>query len=262
MTPWNLAVTNYGIIKEQQFEVAVLPIGATEPHNLHLPYSTDTLCTTHIAERICQTAWSRNAKVVLLPTIPFGTQTNQREFPLALNVNPSTMCLLLTDLIESLVYRNIRKIVILNGHGGNELKSFLRESYGKIDAKLFLCDWFRCFNDEYKNIFERPDDHAGEMETSLVLALAPELVAQDENGRFLADDGAAKQTRFEAVNRGWVSVTRPWHLLTTNTGSGNPHKATAAKGEQVLALIEERLAQFLVELATTPINETFPFVCL
>jgi len=260
MTPWHLATTNYGIIKEQQFEVAVLPIGATEPHNLHLPYSTDTFCTTRIAERICEAAWERGAKVVLLPTIPFGTQTNQREFPLALNVNPSTMNRLLADLIESLVYCNIRKIVLLNGHGGNEFKGFLRETYGKIDSKIFACDWYRCFNDKYSEIFEAPDDHGGEMETSIMLALAPELVAQSENGQLLADDGATQPIRFEAVQRGWVSIARPWHLLTTNTGSGNPHKATAAKGQQTLNVVVERLAKFLVELATAPLDETFPFV--
>jgi len=256
---WNLAEANYGIIKEQQFEVAVLPIGATEPHNLHLPYSTDTLCVTRIAERICETAWNRGAKVVLLPSIPYGTQTNQREFPLALNVNPSTMNRLLADLIESLAYRNIRKIVLLNGHGGNEFKSFLRESYGKIEAKIFACDWYRCFNDKYQEIFEIPDDHAGEMETSLMLALAPELVAQNEQGQLLADDGVAKPTRFDAVNRGWVSISRPWHLLTTNSGSANPHKATAEKGHRVLELVVERLSQFLVELSVAPLDATFPF---
>ena len=259
MAPWNLSVTNYGVVKEQQFEVAVLPLGATEPHNLHLPYSTDTFCTTRVAELICQSAWERGAKVVLLPTIPYGTQTNQREFPLALNVNPSTMNLLLADLVESLAYGNIRKIVLLNGHGGNELKGFLRESYGKIDAKIFACDWYRCLNDKYDDIFEYPEDHAGEMETSLMLTLAPELVAQDEKGRLLADDGAMRPTRFEAVNRGWVSIARPWHLLTSNSGSANPHKATAAKGGQTLEWVTERLAQFLVELATTPLDETFPF---
>jgi len=257
--PWLLSETNYGIIKEQQFEVAVLPIGATEPHNLHLPYSTDTFCVSRIAERICHAAWERGAKVVLLPTIPFGTQTNQREFPLAINVNPSTMNRLLVDIIESLVHCNIRKIVLLNGHGGNEFKGFLRESYGKIDAKIFVCDWWRCFNDKYKEIFEEPDDHGGEMETSVMLALAPELVAQNEAGQFHADNGAVQPTRFAAVNRGWVSISRPWHLLTSNTGSGNPHKATAAKGQEAMDLAVERLAPFLVELSASPLDATFPF---
>ena len=253
-----LSVTNYAAIKDERFEVAVLPIGATEPHNLHLPYSTDTFCTTRVAELVCRSAWERGAKVVLLPTIPFGTQTNQRELPLALNLNPSTINRVLGDLVESLIGNGIRKIVLFNGHGGNELKGFLRESYGKRDAKIFACDWFRCLGDKYKEIFEEPDDHAGEMETSLMLALAPELVAQDESGRLLADEGKVHPTRFEAVNRGWVSVARPWHLLTTNSGSGNPHKATAAKGHQAIEVIVERLAPFLVELSMAPLDEFFP----
>ena len=257
-----LSVTNYAAIKEERFEVAVLPIGATEPHNLHLPYSTDTFCTTRVAELVCRSAWERGARVVLLPTIPFGTQTNQREFPLALNLNPSTINRVLGDLVESLIGNDIRKIVLFNGHGGNELKGFLRESYGKYDAKIFACDWFRCLGDRYKEIFEEPDDHAGEMETSLMLALAPELVAQDESGRLLADEGKVRPTRFEAVNRGWVSVARPWHLLTTNSGSGNPHKATAAKGHQAIEVIVERLAPFLVELSMAPLDESFPMAPL
>jgi len=257
--PWNLEKVTYATVKQLHFEVAVLPIGATEPHNLHLPYGTDSLMGIGIGERICETAWQRGAKVMLLPTIPYGTQTNQREFPFSMNVNPSTMYRLVTDLVESLCHQGIKKIVLLNSHGGNEFKGYLREMFGKTEARLFLCDWYRLFNDLYSDIFEKPDDHAGEMETSMALALFPELVACDENGQLLADDGTKTSTRFEAVNRGWVNVTRAWHLLTTNTGAGNPHKATAKKGEKVLSVIVERLAQFLVELSDSPLDERFPF---
>ncbi|HIE95422.1 MAG TPA: creatininase family protein, partial [Fuerstia sp.] len=58
---------------------------------------------------------------------------------------------------------------------------------------------------------------------------------------------------------GWVSITRAWHLLTTNTGSGNPHPATAEKGERLMQVIVDRLSAFLVELAESPIDERFPF---
>lgn len=257
--PWNLEQTTYATVKERHYEVAVLPIGATEPHNLHLPYGNDSLLAARIGERICEAAWQRGAKVMLLPTIPYGTQTNQREFPFSLNVNPSTMYRFVTDLVESLCYRGIKKIVLLNSHGGNEFKGYLREMFGKTEARLFLCDWFRLFDDLYQDIFEEPDDHAGEMETSVALALFPELVARDDNGDLRADDGVKTPTRFEAVNRGWVNVTRAWHLLTTNTGAGNPHKATAEKGEKVLAVIVERVSQFLVELSDAPLDERFPF---
>lgn len=259
MPPWELASTNYGIVKQHQYEVAVLPIGATEPHNLHLPYSIDTIEGTELGRRLCKNAWEKGAKVMLLPTIPYSTETNQREFPFAMNIHPSTLYGYLTDLIESLTYQGIRKIILLNSHGGNDLKGYLREMYGKSEAKLFLVDWYRLFRDVFFEIFENDDDHAGEMETSLALAICPEWVGRDEHGRLTADEGHRAKTRFDAVNRGWVSITRPWHLLTTNAGAGNPHRASAEKGEELMALIVDRLTDFLVELSEAEINNSFPY---
>jgi creatinine amidohydrolase len=68
-----------------------------------------------------------------------------------------------------------------------------------------------------------------------------------------------RPSRFEAVNRGWVELTRPWHLLTTNSGSGDPRSATAAKGEELTALVVERIGRFLCELARGPLDDAFPF---
>ena len=97
------------------------------------------------------------------------------------------------------------------------------------------------------------------METSLIMAYFPHLVAQKPDGRLDADEGATADTRFEAVNRGWVSITRPWHLLTTNSGAGNPHPATAEKGRRMMELLVERLSAFLVELSTAEMDQTFPY---
>ncbi|MDQ3813953.1 MAG: creatininase family protein, partial [Armatimonadota bacterium] len=74
-----------------------------------------------------------------------------------------------------------------------------------------------------------------------------------------AADGAWKPTRFEAVNKGWVSISRPWHLLTASTGVGNPLQASAEKGEQYMAVVVERLSTFIKELSDAPLDETFPF---
>lgn len=259
MQYWKLAEINYRIAKEQHYEVAVLPLGATEPHNLHLPYSMDTLEGDAVGEHICRAAWQRGAEVILLPTIPYGTETNQREFPFAMNLNPSTLHAVLTDLIESLTHQGIQKIVLLNSHGGNSLKGYLREMYGRTPAHLFLCNWYTVFRDVYREIFDNPDDHAGEMETSLALAYWPELVARNDDGTLAGDDGQKAPTRFEAVEQGWVSITRPWHLLTTNAGAGNPHQATAEKGQRAMQVLVDRLAAFLVELSAAPIDERFPF---
>jgi creatinine amidohydrolase len=95
--PWILAETNYAYTKQHRYEVAVLPLGATEPHNLHLPYGTDTFEADCIGAHLCQAAHQRGARVVLLPTIPYGTQTNMRAFPLALNRESVHAAAVITD---------------------------------------------------------------------------------------------------------------------------------------------------------------------
>ncbi|MDM4017400.1 creatininase family protein [Roseiconus lacunae] len=260
MRPWILSETNYGFVKDCRYQVAVLPTGATEPHNLHLPYGTDTFQADAIATRACEAAWNRGARVVMLPPIPYGTETNQSHFPLSMNLHPSTLMTIFRDLLGSLTNSGINKLLILNSHGGNEFKPMLRELMNQTPCKLFLCDWFRGISaDLQQEIFEDAGDHAGEMETALGLAFFREFVATDENGKLTADDGAVNPTRFDAVNQGWVSISRPWHLLTSNTGSGNPHAATAEKGRQLMEGVVGRLSEFLVELAGSEVDESFPF---
>lgn len=255
MRPWNLSELNYGHVKAHPtIEVAVLPLGATEPHNLHLPYGTDTYQVEVIAERACARAYEAGARVVMLPPLPYGTETNQMHFPLAMNLNPSTVARVITDLVESLAVHRIRKCVLLNGHGGNELKWVLRELYRTTPVHLFLCNWYKVAADRYATIFEDAGDHAGEMETSMGLAHFPGLVDLEQ-----ADPGSMAVSRFDAVSRGWVEITRPWHLLTTNSGAGDPRPATAAKGLAVTEIVVDRLAGFLKDLANNPIDDVFPF---
>jgi creatinine amidohydrolase len=250
-----LAELNYGQLKSQPpFEVAILPLGATEPHNLHLPYGTDTFQVEVIAGRAAALANEAGARVVVLPAVPYGTETNQMHFPLAMNLNPRTLALVITDLVESLATHGVRKCMLLNGHGGNDLKWVLRELHRTSPVQLFLCNWYKVAADHYREIFREAGDHAGEMETSMGLAHFPGIVALDQ-----ADPGTMAPTRFEAINRGWVEITRPWHLLTTNSGAGDPRPATAAKGEAVTAIVVERIAGFLQELSASPVDDNFPY---
>jgi creatinine amidohydrolase len=260
MRPYILSEVNYAYTKANRYEVAVLPLGATEPHNLHLPYGTDMFEGTIVGERICAAAHERGAKVVLLPTIPYGTETNMHRLPLAVNVDPTTLFRFVTDIVKSCLASGVRKIVLLNSHGGNEMKPLLRELADKIDGHLFLCNWYQVLSkEEAREIFEHADDHGGEMETSFILSSHPHLVAKTSDGKLAADDGATAQTRFEAINRGWVSITRPWHLLTTNSGSGYPHAAAPDKAERMLTILAERLGKFLAELSAARLDERFPY---
>ncbi|MBI3408883.1 MAG: creatininase family protein [Planctomycetes bacterium] len=256
MRPYILAEQNHAILRAERWEVAVLPFGATEPHNLHMPYGTDTLQVEEIGRRCCEKAYAAGARVLLLPVVPFGVNTNHLQIPggLALSVNPSTLLKLVTDLVDSLERQGLRKLVLLNGHGGNELKPITRELHHTSKMFLCVCDWYRMAADVYPQIFDKPGEHADEVETSLGQAYFSELVNPE-----LADDGAATPTRFEAINRGWVSITRPWHLATKNTGLGDPRAASADKGRQLMQVLVERFSEFLIELANAEMDATFPY---
>jgi creatinine amidohydrolase len=256
MNEWVLAEQNHAFLREQPWQVAVLPFGATEPHNLHMPYGTDNYQVEVIGQRACQRAYEAGARVLLLPTIPFGVNTNHLRVPggLALSVTPTTLLRVLTDLVDSLERQGIFKLVLLNGHGGNELKPLIRELHHRTRVFLAVCDWFRMGRDVYGELFDNPGEHADEVETSLGLAFFPHLVHVEQ-----ADEGTIPATRFHAINQGWVSITRPWHLLNNSTGAGDPRAASADKGTRLVEVLTERLGQFLIELAAASLDEPFPF---
>ncbi len=256
MREWVLAEQTHAAVRERPWEVAVLPFGATEPHNLHMPYGTDNFQVEEIGERACARAYQAGARVVLLPTMPYGVNTNHLQIPgaLACSVTPTTLLRILTDLVDAMERQGVRKMVLLNGHGGNELKPLTRELHHRTKMFLCVCDWFRMAADVYPRVFERPGEHADEVETSLGLAFFPQFLRPE-----LADDGAARPSRFDAINRGWVSITRPWHLVSRNTGLGDPSAASAEKGRRLMDIVVERLAGFLTELSAAPLDDTFPY---
>lgn len=258
-TPWRLDESTLGHARAAKWQVAVLPTGATEPHNLHLPYGTDSLEAWHLADACCRRAWELGGRVVQLPVIPYGTETNMQAFPLAMNLQPSTLLLVVRDLVQSLEASGIRKLVIFNSHGGNDFKPLLRELALQTKVHIFLCNWYQMIRDAADSICEHPEDHAGEMETSMILHFRPDLVALTADGSLDADAGDRRPLRFKAMREGWIMLSRQWHLLTTNSGSGNPHAATAEKGRLLAAAVVERIGPFLAELSQAEIDSSFPF---
>ncbi|HEY3322729.1 MAG TPA: creatininase family protein [Planctomycetota bacterium] len=256
MKDWMLTDQNHEFVRSKTWEVAVLPCGATEPHNMHLPYGTDVLEIQTLGDKACEYAYRKGANVICLPTMPFGVNTNTLGVPggLACSVNPSTLYKVIGDIVDSMERQGVRKILLLNGHGGNEIKPALRELHNHTQAFLCMCDFWRMAPDKDKELFVSPGDHGGEMETSLGLAFFPELVKMEQ-----ADKGLVRKTRFDAINKGWVSITRPWHLATTNTGMGDPAAATAEKGRAYMDTLVERLGDFLVQLAAAKIDKRFPY---
>jgi creatinine amidohydrolase len=255
ISEWELVAANLHRISQLKYHVAVLPVGAVEAHNRHLPEGEDLLHTTAVARRACAAAWEQCRGVVLLPSIPYGVDCNLMAFPLTLSVSQATLDAMVKDIILSLRKHAIRKVVIVNGHGGNDFIPFIRQIQSETDVFVFLCDWWKVGQDHYNDIFENPGDHAGELETSVAMALFPQLI---EPG--VAGSGKAKASRFEAVRQGWVRTSRDFAKLNDHCAAGDPSKASADKGRRYIDLVVERLSRFLADLAQSPIDDTFPFV--
>ena len=149
MRPYILAETNWAALKEERFDLAILPWGATEAHNYHLPYATDNIEADALAAESARIAWEKGAKVIVLPTIPFGVNTGQTDIYLDINLHPSTQFAILSDVIEVLNRQGIKKLLIFNSHGGNNFKPLVRE-LGVKYPEMFICfsDWFRAMNRE------------------------------------------------------------------------------------------------------------------
>ena len=124
--PWILAETNWKTVAATDYQLAILPWGATEAHNYHLPYATDVIECDAVAESSARIAWESGARAVVLPTVPFGVNTGQLDIKLCLNMNPSTQGALLRDLVGALEQQGILKLVVLNGHGGNDFRQMIR----------------------------------------------------------------------------------------------------------------------------------------
>ena len=242
--PYILAETNWKEVKSQNYQLAVLPWGATEAHNYHLPYATDNIQCDYIAALAAGKAWKAGARVIVLPTVPFGVNSGQMDIPLCLNMNPSTQLALLMDLVEVLSNAGILKLVILNGHGGNNFKSMIRELSVHF-PEIFVCaaNWYQA--SDQSSIFHEPGDHAGEMETSCIMHIAPQWVLDLAE----AGDGAAKQFKPQGLRKGWVTSQRAWTQVTADTGVGDPSKATPDKGETYLEQSAVEISKFLVELS-------------
>lgn len=241
--PYILAETTWQQVRDTGCDLAVLPWGATEAHNFHLPYGTDIIECDHIAAEAARLAWDAGTRVVVLPTVPFGVQTGQLDIPLCVNLNPSTQAAVLADIAHSLSGQGVRRLVVLNGHGGNDFRQIIRELQPRVE--LFLCavDWFRVLDG--RAFFDEPGDHAGEMETSVMMHVAPALVRPLSE----AGAGAARSPCIAAFRDGWAWAPRPWSRVTADTGVGNPRAATAVRGEAYFRELTGRIGGFLAELA-------------
>ncbi len=251
--PYILKETNWKTIKETDYEVAILPWGATEAHNYHLPYGTDSIQNEFITAEAAKLAWDRGAKVIVLPNMPFGVNCQQLDIKLTINLNPSTQFKILQDIVSALNGQDIRKLVILNGHGGNDFKQMIRELSAEFPKMLIAQISWYLIDPHWDKYFDDLGDHAGEMETSIMMKIVPEWVLPLSE----AGDGNSKKLKFKARREGWMWAPRQWTKVTEDTGIGNPAKSAVEKGEAYLNKVIAKFSDFLVELAATDNDDIY-----
>ena len=142
--------------------------------------------------------------------------------------------------------------MILNSHGGNDFRQIIRE-LNLLFPKMFICqcNWFKIPGAE--NYFADMGEHAGEVETSFMLHLTPELVLPLSE----AGEGKARVFSIPALSEGWAWAERKWTKVTTDTGIGDPALATAEKGEAFFKVVTGKIAEFLYELAIINQDELY-----
>jgi creatinine amidohydrolase len=241
--PWLIDQNNWKSVMNTRFEVIVLPWGANEAHNYHLPYGTDNFLAAYVADKSAGIAWQKGIRVGVLPVIPFGVNTGQMDLQLTINLNPSTQFKILEDITETLSRQGFRKIVVFNAHGGNDFRQMIRELQPRY-PEIFICqlNWYAAVPPE--DYFEDTGEHAGEAETSAMMVVRPDLVRPLTE----AGNGKNKRLRFSARKEGWMWAPRPWSVVSRDTGIGDPRKASSAKRERYLRDAINKTPDFLVEL--------------
>ena len=242
--PFLLLEANHRQLVESPPRVAVLPWGATEAHNRHLPYGTDVLEATKFAAQAAAIASRQGARVVVLPTVPFGNNQQQLDQVCTISIGTATALAILGDVVRSLHRQGMDRLVILNAHGGNQFQPLVRDLQSEYQVLVVVANFYDMVPDVPPAVFEQPGDHADEMETSLMLHLCPELVEMQHAGR-----GQRVPFAIEGLKQPGVWTPRPWSHCHPDTGGGDPSRATAEKGKRYFESVCEALARLLLDLS-------------
>lgn len=249
-------LTSPDIGKIAKNAIALVPIAATEQHGPHLPVMTDTALVTEVATRAENLL---GGKVVLLPSLWIGCSHHHLSFPGTLSLKSETYIGVLCDLAESLLNTGFRKIVFLNGHGGNicplsEALYRLKIAHGEGGAWIVGATYWLLGEapDKTRSFMESAKlTHACEYETSMMLALGVEGIKM-EVAQGAQVPSWSRYYDLSGHGPSTLMVSEHFSEITTNGAMGQPEKASAEKGQQLFACYSEILVDFLQEFSQWP----------
>lgn len=234
---------------QERARVAILPVGATEQHGPHLTVATDGRIAEAFAERLGS---ELGEEALVCPLLPYGLSEHHAGFPGTLTLTPATFLAVVGDLVASLGSQGFQRVVIVNGHGGNlEALSLVarqaRSEHGILVASMMWAKLARdvCATEAATDAY----GHACELETSLAMALAPELVLQD---RIAEPSPRPEIEPISAPPAPYVDVAVRFDEITRDGIYGEPQHASVELGEKILHVALERAVVFTRAFIESP----------
>jgi creatinine amidohydrolase len=227
--------------------ICVLPLGATEQHGPHLPLATDQIIADGLAERLDDAC---GGKLLVLPGLPATCSEHHMAFPGSLTLDHDTFARVVAQLIHSAARHGFRRFFLLNAHGGNmAVGGVIAEqlSASLPEAEVVFGTWFRMAGERLRHLVDGSYPavgHACEFETSLILAMRPDLVDRAA----IVDDGVAPTSpllKFDLLSGGPAVRSDPFEKFTTSGVWGKPSKATAEKGQAILTITTPLIKEIL-----------------
>lgn len=214
--------------------VAVIPIGSIEQHGVHAPLGTDYFVADGFAKMI-----EENDNVLIIPTIPVGVAEYHRHFAGSLWVKPETLKNYIGEIIKSFAFHGVKKVIIVNGHGGNRepLKEMGRYLKFEEGIEVAVWTWFESIEKEIIDMFGvRPPLHADEAETAMLLNFVPEYVKPE-----LYEESAAGSSEQWGKFYNGTMVSQEVRDFSKTGATGDPKKTDLSIGKKMLELSKENL---------------------
>ena len=240
--------------------VAVLPVAAIEQHGPHLPLSVDTTLVEGIVTAALPEL-PEDLPVLFLPTQQVGRSIEHIRFPGTLTLSAETIIRLWTEIGESVARAGVRKLVLFNSHGGqvSVMDIVARDLRSRSELMVFSVNWFNLpLGEEVDGLFTQEENrfgiHAGDVETSMMLALRPQSVDM-EQAREFRSTSQDRAEQFDILGNG-RSAKLGWQMQDYNPmgAAGDATLATADKGRAVVEAAGRQLALLLQEVAQVPLS--------
>ncbi|MGA1871291.1 MAG: creatininase family protein [bacterium] len=241
-------------VRFKEIDIALLPVGSIEQHGPHLPLDTDSFDAEYLACKVAESC--STPKPIVLPLIPYGVSYHHEDFHGTISIRNETLAHFVYEIGMSVAQNGIKKLVIINGHGGNTPSLQFAAQMINRDAHIFTCvDTGETSDSDISKIVETPNDvHAGEIETSTAMAIRPDSVRVDKRQAFVP--------HFSSLYLNFSSKKSvEWYARTSRISAigvlGDPTKANKEKGERIWEIMIKNLVEFVEHLKNTSLEEIY-----